>query len=441
MGEDIGGQPGTSLLLLAAGAFLGAVLLAGMLTAFFRVTGLHRNGLLDEARLGPALRGYLAESRRFLVTVNTLYLALTLLGSFSWGLFLAQVWTTAAPLRFFAVFLATGVLGWSLGGLLVKMIAASTALTYARTVGLLIWPLHWLLRPWSAVMLAVMDRLDDTLWTGEAQPHLSAGEIRSLMNGDDPDVNLDEDEREMIHSIFSFQDTVVREIMVPRIDMAALEVNDSFAKAVETVNETLHSRIPVYEGSPDRVVGILYAKDLLALVQGDRVVTGDKTLADLLRPAYFIPESKKIDEVLDEFRTKRIHVAVVIDEYGGTAGLVTLEDVLEEIVGEIEDEFDVEEPLFAWVDERTLRVDPKIDLEDLEELLGIALVPEGQQETAETLGGLIYEAAGNVPDQGDRLQVGPLAITVEEVADQRILKAVLHAEQPLPGFVRQKTTP
>jgi len=440
MGDDLAGQPGSTLVVLAAAAYLGAVLMAGLLTAYFRVSGLHRNGLLDEDRLGPILRGYLAEKRRFPVTVNTLYLLLTLLGSYAWGSLLATFWFGQSLPRFLAVFLGTGLLGWSLGGLVTKLVAAGTALNYARVVGTLIYPLHWLLWPWSALLLTVMDRLDDTLWTGEAQPHLSAGEIRSLMEDDDGDVKLDEEEREMIHSIFDFKDTVVREIMVPRIDMVALEVEEPIAVAVRTVNDTRHSRIPVYEGGPDKVVGVLYAKDLLGLVENDRIVTTGTGLGDLLRPAYFIPESKKIDEVLDEFRAQRIHMAVVIDEYGGTAGLVTLEDVLEEIVGEIEDEFDDREQLFAWVDERTLRVDPKIDLEDLEETLGITVVPEGQPEMAETLGGLIYEAAGNVPDRGDRLEVGPLIITVEEVVDQRIRQVVINTEQPLPGFVRQKST-
>jgi len=156
-----------------------------------------------------------------------------------------------------------------------------------------------------------------------------------------------------------------------------------------------------------------------------------------VRPAYFIPESKKIDEVLDEFRSQRIHMAVVIDEYGGTAGLVTLEDVLEEIVGEIEDEFDAEEELLEWVDEKTVRLDPKIDLEDLEEKLGIDLKNAEGADTSETLGGLIYEAAGNVPVKGDRIEVAGYSVTVEEVEDQRIMRILLQSPQALPGYARR----
>jgi CBS domain containing-hemolysin-like protein len=301
-------------------------------------------------------------------------------------------------------------------------------------VGTLVYPLAWLLRPWSAVMLMVMDRLDDTLWTADVQQHLSTGEIRSLLAEDAENAVLDDDEREMIQSIFDFHDTAVREIMIPRIDMTALDGDATVSGSVGTVIDSGHSRLPVFEGSVDKVTGILYSKDLLKLFRDGSFAGGHTRLKDLARPAYYIPESKKIDEVLEEFRVKRIHMAVVIDEYGGTAGLVTLEDVIEEIVGEIEDEFDAEETLLTWVDERTVRLDPKIDLEDLEETLGVTFEDADGAETSETLGGLVYEAAGNVPQKGDRLIVAGYAVTVEEVADQRILRVLLQADRPLPGY-------
>ncbi len=147
--------------------------------------------------------------------------------------------------------------------------------------------------------------------------------------------------------------------MIPRIDMVVLDGDADALASLPAVIEEGHSRIPVYRGGVDRIIGILYSKDLLRLVEDGRFTGGGRTLAELVRPAYFVPESKKIDEVLDEFRSKRIHMAVVIDEYGGTAGLVTLEDVIEEIVGEIEDEFDEEEELVAWLDDRRVRAGPE----------------------------------------------------------------------------------
>jgi CBS domain containing-hemolysin-like protein len=420
------------------GAWLGAMLMGGLITAHYRISGLFRNGLLDRDSLGPILRDFLENERRFQVTIGTLYLVLTLVGAFAWGHFLSRLWTGSLDTAFHLLFALTALLAWSLGGLVFKMLASGTALTYARLVGTVVYPLNWLLRPWSALMLLVMDKLDDTLWTAEMQPHLSAGEIRSLIREDDQNVTLDEDEKEMIHSIFTFHDTAVREIMIPRIDMVALDGNSDLAGTMAAVIASGHSRVPVFEGSVDKVMGILYSKDLLKLFREEGFSGGEFNLKALVRPAYFIPESKKIDEVLDEFRAKRIHMAVVIDEYGGTAGLVTLEDVIEEIVGEIQDEFDAEEELLSWVDEATVRLDPKIDLEDLEEMLGVTFGGAEGVETSETLGGLIYEAAGKVPQKGDRVEVGEFVVLVEDVADQRIVRVILKATEPLPGFHRRE---
>jgi CBS domain containing-hemolysin-like protein len=434
MEGDLSGSPGSGTIILALLSYLGAMLMAGLMTAFFRLSGLYRNRLLEAENIGRPLAGFLESPRHFMVSVSSLYLALTVLGCFTWGGLLAGFWTEPLRVRFYVLLVVTVILAWSLGGLLFKQLAAGTALTYARTLGSLLYPILWLLRPWATALLWVMDRIDDTLWTGEALPHLSPGEIRSMLREENGSVTLEDDEREWIRSIFSFHDTAVREIMVPRIDMVALDSSAPIESVVETVKECHHSRIPMYEGSVDKVTGLLYAKDLLGLVEGERMVTGGKVVGDLARPAYFIPESKKIDEVLEEFRTKRIHMAVVIDEYGGTAGLVTLEDVLEEIVGEIEDEFDQREQLIEWVDEKSLRVDPKIDLEDLQHTLGVEL----PDEESETLGGLIYEAAGSVPQDGDKLEVAGLKMTVEKVVDQRILQVLISAAEAFPGYSRRE---
>jgi len=434
-GAGLAGATGT--ILLTAGSWLGAMLMGGLMTAHYRISGLYRNGLLDTDTLGPILRDYLENDRRFQVTTGTLYLVFTLMGAFAWGTFLSHLWSGVLDPMFHLMFATTALLAWSLGGLVFKMLAAGTALTYARIVGTLIYPVTFLLRPWTTLMLLVMDKLDDTLWTAEMQPHLSAGEIRSLIKVDGENVMLDEDEREMIHSIFAFHDTAVREIMIPRIDMVALDGDSDLAGTMSSLLASGHSRVPVYEGSVDKVVGILYSKDLLKLFRDEGFAGGEFSLKNLVRPAYYIPESKKIDEVLDEFRSKRIHMAVVIDEYGGTAGLVTLEDVIEEIVGEIEDEFDSEEKLFTWVDESTVRLDPKINLEDLEEVLGVTFGEADGIETSETLGGLIYEAAGNVPQKGDQVEVANFVVQVEDVADQRILRVLLKATGPMPGFHRR----
>ncbi len=421
---------------LAVAAWLGALLMSGLMTAHYRITGLYRNGLLERDKVGPVVRRVLDEERRYQVTVSTLHLLLTMLGSAAWGLWLANSWPGALDFYYYLLFGVSALLAWTLGGLVFKMLAAGAALPYLQVVGTTFFPLTVVLRPLALLLIAVMDRLDDTLWTTDVQTHLSTGEIRSLINEEGENVVLDEDEREMIQSIFNFHDTAVREIMIPRIDMVTLDGDAKVSEMVQAVIDSGHSRVPVFRGNADKVIGILYSKDLLKLVDEESFTGGDRKLADLVRPAYFIPESKKIDEVMDEFRQQRIHMAVVIDEYGGTAGLVTLEDVIEEIVGEIEDEFDEEEELVEWVDERSVRLDPKIDLEDLQEMVGDDLTRVEGWETSETLGGLIYEAAGKVPERGDQVSVADFTITVEDVEDQRLLRVLLVATKDLPGYPR-----
>ncbi len=429
---EAGGWSPAGMIALAVGAFVAAMLLAGLLAAYAKVRGLHQHGLVDDAAAEAPLRDYLAEPRRFEVTVSTLYLTATAASCVAWARAAAGAWPGPPAGRWLVAVVAAVVLSWSLGGLGCKLLAARAALGYVRWGGRLLLPLHWLLRPWSSLLVWIIDRTGETLWAGDAPPLLSTEELRSLVAEEEGEDALEDEEREMIHSIFGFHDTAVREIMVPRIDMVTLEASDPIEKAVSAVKESLHSRLPVHEGTVDRITGLLYAKDLLALAEDGRLVTAGRVVGDLARPAWFIPESKKIDEVLAEFRHNRIHMAIVIDEYGGTAGLVTMEDVLEEIVGEIEDEFDERQRLFEWLDERRVRVDPKIGLEDVQEVLGVALPAI---EGSETLAGLVYEAAGRVPRIGDRVAIGDLTVTVEAVEEQRILRVLITAPEPLPGWL------
>lgn len=426
------------LVIMAVAFWLGAMIVGGLIAAHYRISGLHRNGLLEEENLGRALGGYLKHPRRFQVTAGTIFLMLSLFGGFAWGKLLLTLRSEVLDLAFWSLFLLTILVAWSLGGVAFRMMASAAAVTYARVVGTLLYPLAWLLGPWAALLLSVMDRVDDTIWSGDMQQHLSAGEIRELVSNEGDQSALDEDERDMIQSIFEFHDTAVREIMIPRIDMVTLDSDAEVGKMVDAVNASGHSRIPVHRGNVDKVIGILYSKDLLKLVKEGTFDAHGRKLEDMIRPAYFIPESKKIDEVLDEFRSQRIHMAVVIDEYGGTAGLVTLEDVIEEIVGEIEDEFDEEEELITWVNESSVRLDPKLSLDDLQELVGVDLNQAEGAETSETLGGLIYEAAGNVPTKGDQVQVANFVVTVEGVSGQRITRVLFVGPDPLPGFPREK---
>jgi CBS domain containing-hemolysin-like protein len=220
----------------------------------------------------------------------------------------------------------------------------------------------------------------------------------------------------MIASIFDFDETLVREIMVPRMDMVALEVGSPMEEALDTIVETGYSRIPVYEGSIDNVVGTLNAKDLLAhLKEGSEP---PPELRELLRPAYFVPETNKVGEILEELQRQRIQMAVVVDEYGGVAGLVTVEDALEEIVGEIEDEYDTVEPSFEMVTDREAVFNARIGVDEVNKLMKTTL----PTEESDTLGGLIYSALGGVPRVGDEVELDGVQITVLSLSGRRIHK-------------------
>jgi CBS domain containing-hemolysin-like protein len=228
--------------------------------------------------------------------------------------------------------------------------------------------------------------------------------------------SLEPGERKMIYSIFQFGDTLAREVMVPRIDLTAFEVNMPLAEAIKALIKTGHSRVPVYEGTIDNIVGLLYAKDLLLVKDQPASLTA---LRERLRPAYFIPETKKVDEVLTEMQERRIHVAIVVDEYGGVAGMVTLENIVEEIVGEIRDEYDQgEEQLYQQVGPDEYLFQGKIGLDDFNEVMGTYL----EKDEANTLAGFIYGQMGRVPAGGEQVVLDDLILTVEQVSGRRIRK-------------------
>lgn len=242
------------------------------------------------------------------------------------------------------------------------------------------------------------------------------GKIESLTEAQADRVEaLEEDERKMIHSIFELSEKKVKEIMVPRIDMVCVEEGATMEEIKKLVGKAGHSRIPLFRESIDQIMGIVYVKDLF-LEQEEHEVKLD--LSKLARKAYFVPEDKKIDELLQEMRKEKVHLAIVVDEYGGTAGLVTLEDILEEIVGEIEDEYDKEEPSLQKIDEEYFRVAGKVSVHDLNEFLGFDL-PEKEFET---VSGLIYDLIGGVPEEGKMIEYKGLSFQVERMKGQRIIR-------------------
>jgi len=239
-------------------------------------------------------------------------------------------------------------------------------------------------------------------------------EIQHLIDAGEQEGLISEDEGEMLQSILSFRDTTVREIMVPRTEVVAASSDTSIGALLETAIKEGHSRIPVYSESSDNIVGILHVKDLLAYWGKEQV-----DLKGLLRTPHFVPETKKISQLLKELRDRKSHMAIVIDEYGGFSGLVTIEDILEEIVGEIRDEHDTEERRITPTSDGDLLVDARLDIEDLAEYLGVQ-IPEGNFES---VGGFIINLLGRVPQPRETIEYAPLEMTVES-ADARKIHTV-----------------
>lgn len=241
-------------------------------------------------------------------------------------------------------------------------------------------------------------------------------ELKSLVDAGEEEGVFEQDERRMIYSIFQLGDTLVREIMVPRIDMLTLDVHTPLLEGVDKFLQSGHSRVPVYEDTVDNTLGLLYAKDLLKVWREGKQ---NVSLRTLLRPAFFVPEAKKIDQLLAEMQSQRFHMAVVVDEYGGVAGLVTLEDIVEEILGEIQDEYDQAEELpYQVSQDGEYMFQGRIDLDDFNEIMGCEL----PTDEADTLGGYIYSRLGHVPSVGENVEQDKLLLTVEQVSARRIRK-------------------
>ncbi len=260
-------------------------------------------------------------------------------------------------------------------------------------------------------------------------PLVTEEQLRFLVQVGEEEGVIEQEEREMIHSVFEFGDTLVREVMRPRIDIVAVRSDATINEALGLVMEHGHSRLPVYEGSVDHIIGVVYVRDLLPALRQGRL---DQAVMDVKRPAYFVPETKKVDELFEEMRRRKVSMAIVLDEYGGTAGLVTLEDLLEEIVGEIQDEYDLEERPIQLVDDRTAVVNARTSIHEVNELLGLEL-PE---ENVDTIAGLVYAQLGRVPAQGETLSLAGAELRVEKTLGQRITKVRITRSAPLPAEQR-----
>lgn len=314
-------------------------------------------------------------------------------------------------------------------GLLLTLIVAATVLSFVEQQlegKVLQEPEQWSLRLtlFTKTLLAVLSPLlfiplvisRSTSSTPQRLYSVTEDELRKLLDASQEEGVLEVDERKMIHSIFQFREKLAREIMVPRIDILALNVDTPILDAIDAMLKSGYSRVPVYQEFIDNIIGVIYVKDLLKLCREGK---NSGSIRENLRPAYFVPETKKADQLLTEMQNQRIHMAIVVDEYGGVAGLVTLEDIMEEIVGEIQDEYDqAEEQIYQQLDNGQYVFHARIDLDDFNQIMDAEL----PKDEADTLGGLIYSKIGRVPKSGEVIQADDILLTVEQVTGKRIRK-------------------
>ncbi len=288
-------------------------------------------------------------------------------------------------------------------------------------------PLHRILSP----LTTFLDKLTSGDYNDEEFRAEKEEELRSIVESEGESGVIEESERDMIESVFGFHDRVVREVMVPRVDIVALDQTSTLQDLLDTIRDRGHSRLPIYDESLDKILGLIYAKDLIYLLVERRDIDLNVPLSELmnqntlietfdfLHAPYYVPETKKIDILLNDMRDNRTRLAIVLDEYSGTSGLVTTEDLVEEIVGDIQDEYDeIEETMYQWIEpEKILQANARIGIDDLNELMGANLPSDAGFET---LGGFIFDHLGEIPAENQKFEAEQLVLTVISVDEQRI---------------------
>lgn len=314
------------------------------------------------------------------------------------------------------VLVPTALVTIIIGDLVPEAIGSTRAETLARWFTFPMRVLIVALTPLVVAVMAVSKWLAGVVGSGDKVNVYTEEEIMTILDAGEKEGSIENDEKEMIYSVLQFGDKTVREVMIPRIDVVAIDLETTVDEALTLLLDSGHSRIPVYEENIDNIKGLLYAKDLLRVMQG--AAESRKPISQLIRLPFFVPESKRADELLAELRTKKVHMAVVVDEYGGTAGIVTFEDLIEEIIGDVQDEYDTNEPQeYVELGPNTYRVDAGISLTDFNDLLDVEL----PTESSDTLGGFLFASFGRVPEVGETLEFGSLAFRIDSLVRRRIV--------------------
>ncbi|PZR62263.1 MAG: hypothetical protein DLM71_07050 [Chloroflexi bacterium] len=450
-GPSSGGGSGNPLLDLTVIAIL--ILVSGFFAASeISLITVKRHRIAQLAEEGNAsaraAQRLTNDPSRFLATIQ---IALTFLGflasafgavSFSgavasWirAIPLAPIRDSAATIAFLLVTLMVALVSIVVGELAPKTLALSFAerfaLAVAQPIGFIervLSPFVWLVSLVSGVLVRALG--------GKQRPspgYLSTEELKLLVETGSEQGVFEEEEKEMIHGVIELGDKAVHEVMVPRIGIKAVDAEASVDTVIDFIVRAGHSRVPIYEQSLDNIIGILYAKDLLPYLKLNGRGQQKIDIRALARPAVYVPETKAVDELLREMQIAKKHLAIVVDEYGGTAGLVTIEDVVEEIVGEIQDEYDTEESLVEQVqtdDQQVVyRLDGRVSVDDLRDIFDLSDAEEPDEEAYDTVGGLIVHREGRIPLPGEEVTFREIQLRVEAADSRRVLKVLARREQ------------
>lgn len=299
-----------------------------------------------------------------------------------------------------------------------KIIAINNPLKAARKLGRFIYVLFTILKPISSIIANSTLSLEERL--PKPNSKMTSEDIMTMAEVSEQEGSIKSDEREIIENVIEFGTTTVREIMTSRVNVVAISTGNSLDEVLNMIREKGLSRMPIYENDLDNILGVIHSKDVLPYINSDieRTTINWRTIA---RKALFIPATKKLDDLLRDFQQEKTHIAIVVDEYGGTEGLVTLDDILEEIIGEISDEYDeTEERLYTKFKSGVYIFDAKIDLDDMEEILGIELTSD--EDEYETLGGLVYHLTERIPNLGERVYYRDLELTIHSIRNNRVKK-------------------
>lgn len=396
-----------------------------------RMTRTRALGLVEEKRRNAiTLERIESDPPRFL---NAVYLAVMLCQNGS-----AILVAIIAERRFGSLGITLVSVGFTLlYFVLVEAMSKTFGVLHSDRASLLVSPLVWFLGRALAGPTRGLIGLANVLLPGRGLkqgPFVSEAELRSMAELGQEEGSIEREETQLIHSIFEFGDTIVREVMVPRPDVKAIESDKTLRDVQATVLEHGFSRVPVFTDNLDDVVGIVFAKDVLkALHQGKQ----EMPLREIVREAHFVPESKRVADLLREMQQGKFHIALVSDEYGSLSGLVTLEDLLEELVGEIADEYDTEEPELELVADGVYRVDGKVGIDEVNEVLDVEL----PDEEWDTVGGLMLGLMGKVPDEGAEVSFQNLTFTAEKVNGRRISKILIRRQEHEPAPTETRANP